>query len=45
MPSTIDVALDPERKYEFVVGVPEEKELSGARHSGVCGPCVHDQDV
>ena len=37
MPSTIDVAFDPERSYEFVAGVPEEKETSGAKHSGVCG--------
>ncbi len=29
--------LDPEKRYEFVDGVWEEKEMPGARHSGVCG--------
>ena len=29
-------ALNPERSYEFVDGEPEEKEMPGARHSGIC---------
>lgn len=33
----IDIVLDPERNYEIVNGVPEEKEMPGARHSGICG--------
>jgi Uma2 family endonuclease len=33
----IELALDPERNYEIVNGVPEEKEMPGARHSGICG--------
>jgi Uma2 family endonuclease len=32
-----EFVLDPERSYELVDGVPEEKEMPGARHSGVCG--------
>ena len=28
-------ALDPEKEYEIVNGQPEEKEMPGARHSGV----------
>ena len=35
MESTIEMALDPERNYEFVDGVPEEKEMPGARHGGI----------
>ncbi len=35
MPSTVDVGLDPERSYEFVNGVPVEKEISGIRHNRV----------
>ena len=30
------VALDPDRLYEIVDGQPEEKEIPGARHSGIC---------
>ncbi len=37
MQSTTEVALDPERNYEFVNGEPEVKEMPGARHSGICG--------
>jgi Uma2 family endonuclease len=37
MGSTIEMALDPERNYEIVNGEAEEKEMPGARHSGVCG--------
>jgi Uma2 family endonuclease len=36
MQATMEVALDPERNYEIVNGVPEEKEMPGARHSGIC---------
>ena len=31
------VALDPDKLYEIVDGQPEEKEMPGARHGGVCG--------
>lgn len=34
-PSTFANGLDPEKRYEFVGGVWEEKEMPGARHSGV----------
>ena len=37
METIIDAALNPERSYEFVNGEPEEKEMPGARHSGICG--------
>jgi Uma2 family endonuclease len=30
-----EAELDPEKKYEIVNGQPEEKEMPGARHSGV----------
>ncbi|MCI0489215.1 MAG: Uma2 family endonuclease [Blastocatellia bacterium] len=30
-----EVILDPEKEYEIVNGLPEEKEMGGARHSGV----------
>jgi Uma2 family endonuclease len=30
-----EIALDPEKEYEIVDGQPEEKEMGGARHSGV----------
>ena len=29
--------LDPDKSYEFVNGQPEEKEMPGAQHSGICG--------
>ncbi|MGH9939999.1 MAG: Uma2 family endonuclease [Blastocatellia bacterium] len=32
-----EVLLDPEKSYEIVNGQPEEKEMPGARHSGICG--------
>jgi hypothetical protein len=32
----VEAALDPERSYEIVNGVPEEKEMPGARHSAIC---------
>ncbi len=35
MESTVETTLDPERNYEFVNGVPEEKEMPGARHGGI----------
>jgi Uma2 family endonuclease len=37
MESLAELALDPERNYEFVNGEPEVKEMPGARHSGICG--------
>lgn len=36
MQATMEVAFDPERNYEIVNGVPEEKEMPGARLSGIC---------
>ncbi len=36
METIIDAALNLERSYEFVDGEPEEKEMPGARHSGIC---------
>jgi len=36
MATTTAVALDPDRLYEIVNGQPEEKEMPGARHGGVC---------
>ena len=30
------VALDPDRLYEIVDGRPEEKEIPGAQHGGIC---------
>lgn len=30
--ATMQLALDPEKNYEIVNGVPEEKEMPGARH-------------
>ena len=32
MQATMELALDPEKNYEIVNGVPEEKEMPGARH-------------
>lgn len=32
MQATMELALDPEKNYEIINGVPEEKETSGARH-------------
>jgi len=36
MPTMTAVALDPDKLYEIVDGQPEEKEMPGARHSGIC---------
>lgn len=32
MHAAMELALDPEKNYEIVNGVPEEKEMPGARH-------------
>ena len=32
MQAAMELALDPEKNYEIVNGVPEEKEMPGARH-------------
>lgn len=37
MENAMEMTLDPERNYEVVNGEPEEKEMPGARHSGICG--------
>lgn len=37
MQTATEILLDPEKSYEIVKGQPEEKEMPGARHSGVCG--------
>ncbi len=37
MLTTTAVALDPDKLYEIVDGQPEEKEMPGARHGGICG--------
>jgi Putative restriction endonuclease len=31
-----EITLNPDKNYEIVNGHPEEKEVPGARHSGVC---------
>ncbi|HMV50215.1 MAG TPA: Uma2 family endonuclease [Blastocatellia bacterium] len=36
-----EIQLDTEKSYEFVNGQWEEKEMPGARHSGVCGRLTH----
>jgi len=36
MSTMTEVALDPDKLYEIVDGQPEEKEIPGARHSGIC---------
>jgi Uma2 family endonuclease len=36
MQTVPEVLLDHEKSYEIVNGQPEEKEMPGARHSGVC---------
>jgi Uma2 family endonuclease len=33
----METPLDPDKSYEIVNGQPEEKEMPGARHSGICG--------
>ena len=35
MSVTTEVILDPEKEYEIVAGLPEEKNMGGARHGGV----------
>lgn len=35
MSVAVELALDPEKNYEIVNGVPEEKEMPGARHGMV----------
>ena len=37
MSTTAEITLDPDKQYEIVNGQPEEKEMPGAKHSGVCG--------
>ena len=36
MSTTTEVVLDPDKLYEIVDGQPEEKEMPGAKHSGIC---------
>jgi len=36
MSTMTEVALDPDKLYEIIDGQPEEKEMPGARHSGIC---------
>lgn len=36
MSTTTEVILDPDKLYEIVDGQPEEKEMPGARHGGIC---------
>jgi Uma2 family endonuclease len=36
MSTATEVALDPDKLYEIVDGRPQEKEIPGARHSGIC---------
>ncbi len=36
MQTTTETMFDPEKNYEIINGEPEEKEMPGARHSGVC---------
>jgi len=35
MQATLDVTLDPEKEYEIVNGIPEEKPMAGALQGGV----------
>jgi Uma2 family endonuclease len=35
MSSMTEITLDPEKEYEVVDGEPQEKEMGGARHSGI----------
>ncbi|HKX31377.1 MAG TPA: Uma2 family endonuclease [Blastocatellia bacterium] len=37
MQAMTEIMLDPEKNYEIVNGHPEEKEVPGTRHSGICG--------
>lgn len=34
MSTTPELVLDPEKEYEFVFGLPEEKVMDGAKHGG-----------
>ena len=40
METATETTLDPEKNYEIVNGHPEEKEVPGARHSGICGRLI-----
>ncbi|HZS07953.1 MAG TPA: Uma2 family endonuclease [Blastocatellia bacterium] len=40
MEAVTEVTPDPEKNYEIVNGQPEEKEMPGAIHGGVCGRLV-----
>ena len=40
MEAPTEVALDPERSYEFVDGQWEVKEMPNAEHSGICGRII-----
>ncbi len=35
MQAVVDVTLDPEKEYEIVNGIPEEKSMAGARHGRI----------
>jgi Uma2 family endonuclease len=35
MQAVADVTLDPEKEYEIVNGIPEEKPMAGARHGSI----------
>ena len=35
MQAILDVTLDPEKEYEIVNGIPEEKPMAGAVHGNV----------
>jgi Uma2 family endonuclease len=35
MQTALDVTLDPEKEYEIVNGIPEERSMAGARHGNV----------
>jgi Uma2 family endonuclease len=37
MQTATEITLDTEKNYELVNGHPEEKDVPGARHSGICG--------
>ncbi len=35
MQAVLDVTLDPEKEYEIVNGIPEERPMAGARHGNI----------
>lgn len=35
MQAVVDVTLDPDKEYEIVNGIPEEKAMAGARHGSI----------